>query len=111
MILPAFLQQTDTRTSIKARQRNAALTWDVPPPLDAEPGPTAPAGGAAGPAIREGFDDGSVHPIVAAQRAAFEQVASRHLRKVVQHLLQAEQPEVISQTTCTHIQINQPFRL
>jgi len=86
--------KTDTRTSIKARQRNAALTWDVPPPLDAEPGPTAPAGGAAGPAIREGFDDGSVHPIVAAQRAAFEQVASRHLRKVVQHLLQAEQPEV-----------------
>lgn len=92
--MQAVLLQTDGGPSIKARQRNAGLTWLVPPPFERQPNQAA-AGSTAEDRIQEGRSDHApAHIAAGAQRSAFDAVASSHLRSVVQHLLQAEHPEV-----------------
>ena len=56
---------TDAVTANGKRARDAALTWEVPPPLEAE-------------------------KAALAGRAAFAAVAGKHLEALVQQLLQAE---------------------
>lgn len=81
------------------RQRNSALTWEVPPALDAQ---SAVAAGspADGPAPSQPVSSpaavgrAAVHPLVALHREAFQNAADSHLRAVVRQLLGAEEPAV-----------------